>query len=117
MRSTLLAEKRDLDVLAVVLDSLDGAREVVIACHQYCHVVVVLEGVGQHISGQLDISAFFIRRDGRPVDINEASQTQFRVGDGFNAVEKGLLLLIELGFLFLTDPGVIIVNSDKLSLK
>ena len=104
-------------MLAVVLDGLDGAGEVVIPGDEYRHVIVVFKGVGQHVRSQLDVGALFIRRDRRPVGIDQASQAQFGIRNRLDAVEKGLLLLVKLGLLFLPDPGVIIVNSDKLSFK
>jgi hypothetical protein len=114
--SALLAEQGNFDVLAVVLDSLDGPGEVVISGNQNAYVIIAFIAVGYHIGSQLDVGALFIRRDiGPVVSIDQASQTQFRIGYGVNSGKESLLLLVELGLLLLSHPGVIIIDSDELA--
>jgi hypothetical protein len=113
--STLLTEQGDLDVFTIVLDGLDGTGEIVIASHENSNIIIVFITVGYHIRGQLDIGAFFIGGNAGPVGIDQASQAQFSIRYGVNAGEESLLLLVKLGLLLLSHPGVVIIDSNQLA--
>jgi hypothetical protein len=109
---TLLPEKSNFNVLAVVFDRLYGADVVVVACYQYGHILVVLESMGYHVRSELDVYALFEGRAARPLaGIDQPAQAKLGIRDSCHAFEELILVLEALGFFQFTHESVVIIHA------
>ena len=82
------AEEGDLDVLAVVLDRLEGADIVVVPGDQDGGIIVVLEAVNEEVGRKLDIDPFLIGRGIRPVVIDKVTEAELEAQDAALAAQS-----------------------------
>ena len=73
--SALFAEKGYFHVLTIIFYGLDRSGKIIIPGNEDGDIIIILVTMCNHIGGQLDIRAFFIRRDVRPLTgINETTK-------------------------------------------
>ena len=104
-------------MLAQFLDRQDSVSEVSVTANEDGRIIVVSEGMYQHVRSEADVDSLLVRRNIGPSVVYETAQAQLNVLQPLDILKEALLVYVFGCLLGLVFGCIVVLGSDQPALR